>query len=68
LSFISKELPRTLVRAAYCFSGQKKKNAVGSNYEHECASVMNTYAVSGFYAIAVDEHAPANRPSLEPLK
>jgi 4-carboxymuconolactone decarboxylase len=34
----------------------------------DLVAVMNTYAVSGFYAIAVDEHAPANRPSLEPLK
>jgi hypothetical protein len=25
---------------------------------------MNTYAVSGFYAIAVDEHMPPGRPEL----
>jgi hypothetical protein len=25
---------------------------------------MSTYAVSGFYAIAVDEHPPAGRPAL----
>jgi 4-carboxymuconolactone decarboxylase len=31
-------------------------------------AVMNTYAVSGFYAIAVDEHPPAGRPTLPPLK
>jgi 4-carboxymuconolactone decarboxylase len=31
-------------------------------------AVMNTYAVSGFYAIAVDEHPPANRPALERTK
>src|SRR5712671_3948114 len=28
-------------------------------------AVMNTYAVSGFYAIAVDEHPPAGKPALE---
>jgi alkylhydroperoxidase family enzyme len=27
-------------------------------------AVMNTYAVSGFYAIAVDEHMPPGRPDL----
>jgi 4-carboxymuconolactone decarboxylase len=31
-------------------------------------AVMNTYAVSGFYAIAVDEHPPAGRPALERTK
>lgn len=31
----------------------------------DLVAVMNTYAVSGFYAIAVDEHAPAGKPSLE---
>lgn len=30
----------------------------------DLAAVMNTYAVSGFYAIAVDEHSPAGKPSL----
>jgi len=25
---------------------------------------MSTYAVSGFYAIAVDEHVPADQPQL----
>jgi 4-carboxymuconolactone decarboxylase len=30
----------------------------------DLVAVMNTYAVSGFYAIAVDEHAPAGKPSL----
>jgi 4-carboxymuconolactone decarboxylase len=30
----------------------------------DIVAVMNTYAVSGFYAIAVDEHAPAGRPAL----
>ncbi len=31
-------------------------------------AIMNTYAVSGFYAIAVDEHAPAGKTSLDPIK
>jgi hypothetical protein len=30
----------------------------------DMVAVMNTYAVSGFYAIAVDEHAAPGRPSL----
>jgi 4-carboxymuconolactone decarboxylase len=34
----------------------------------DIVAVMNTYAVSGFYAIAVDEHAPAGRPSLDRSK
>jgi 4-carboxymuconolactone decarboxylase len=33
----------------------------------DLVAVMNTYAVSGFYAIAVDEHPPAGRPAL-PVK
>jgi len=31
----------------------------------DLVAVMNTYAVSGFYAIAVDEHPPAGKPALE---
>ena len=31
----------------------------------DIVAVMNTYAVSGFYAIAVDEHSPAGKPALE---
>ena len=30
-------------------------------------AVMSTYAVSGFYAIAVDEHMPPGRKDLTPL-
>jgi hypothetical protein len=30
----------------------------------DMVAVMNTYAVSGFYAIAVDEHMPPGRPEL----
>jgi 4-carboxymuconolactone decarboxylase len=33
----------------------------------DMVAVMNTYAVSGFFAIAVDEHMPPGRPALEPL-
>jgi 4-carboxymuconolactone decarboxylase len=29
----------------------------------DMVAVMNTYAVSGFFAIAVDEHAPAGKPA-----
>jgi len=31
----------------------------------DIVAVMNTYAVSGFYALAVDEHMPAGRPDLQ---
>jgi 4-carboxymuconolactone decarboxylase len=34
----------------------------------DMVALMNTYAVSGFYAIAVDEHPPAGRPALERTK
>jgi 4-carboxymuconolactone decarboxylase len=34
----------------------------------DLVAVMNTYAVSGFFAIAVDEHPPAGRPALERSK
>ena len=34
----------------------------------DLAAVMNTYAVSGFYAIAVDQHPPAGKPALERSK
>ena len=30
----------------------------------DMVAVMNTYAVSGFYALAVDEHMPPGRPDL----
>ena len=33
----------------------------------DMVAVMNTYAVSGFFAIAVDEHMPAGRVDLAPL-
>jgi 4-carboxymuconolactone decarboxylase len=33
----------------------------------DMVAVMNTYAVSGFFAIAVDEHMPPGRPELERL-
>ena len=34
----------------------------------DLVAVMNTYAASGFYAIAVDEHPPAGKPALERSK
>jgi 4-carboxymuconolactone decarboxylase len=34
----------------------------------DIVAVMNTYAVSGFYAIAVDERAPAGKPTLRAAK
>jgi 4-carboxymuconolactone decarboxylase len=34
----------------------------------DIVSVMATYAVSGYFAIAVDEHSPEGKPELPPLK
>jgi len=51
--------PATFAKAVELFSQRGAMDLV---------AVMNTYAVSGFYAIAVDEHPPAGRPALEPLK
>ena len=40
----------------------------GKNGAMDLVAVMSTYAVSGFYAIAVDEHPPAGKPALPALK
>jgi 4-carboxymuconolactone decarboxylase len=42
----------------------KAKELFGDHGAMDLVAVMSTYAVSGFYAIAVDEHAPAGKPSL----
>ena len=34
----------------------------------DMVAVMNTYAVSGYFAIAVDEHAAEGKPELPPVK
>jgi 4-carboxymuconolactone decarboxylase len=34
----------------------------------DMVAVMNTYAVSGYFAIAVDEHSPAGKPELPAVK
>ena len=39
----------------------------GAKGAMDMVAVMNTYAVSGFYAIAVDEHMPPGVPHLVPL-
>jgi 4-carboxymuconolactone decarboxylase len=36
----------------------------GKNGAMDLVAVMSTYAVSGFYAIAVDEHMPAGQPTM----
>ena len=40
----------------------------GNKGAMDMVAVMSTYAVSGFFAIAVDEHPPADKPTLPPLK
>jgi len=43
----------------------KAVELLGKRGVMDMVAVMNTYAVSGFYAIAVDEHMPAGRPELK---
>ena len=45
----------------------KVKELYGAKGSMDLVAVMSTYAVSGFYAIAVDEHMPPGRQDLEPL-
>jgi 4-carboxymuconolactone decarboxylase len=40
----------------------------GKNGAMDIVAVMATYAVSGYYAIAVDEHSPEGKPELPPVK
>jgi 4-carboxymuconolactone decarboxylase len=46
----------------------KAAQLYGKNGAMDLVAVMSTYAVSGFYAIAVDEHPPAGKPALPALK
>jgi hypothetical protein len=34
----------------------------------DMVAAMNTYAVSGYFAIAVDEHSPEGKPELPAIK
>jgi len=45
----------------------KVKELHGDKGAMDLVAVMSTYAVSGFYAIAVDEHAAPGRPTLPPV-
>jgi 4-carboxymuconolactone decarboxylase len=42
----------------------KAKQLFGDKGAMDLVAVMSTYAVSGFYAIAVDEHMPAGQPTM----
>jgi 4-carboxymuconolactone decarboxylase len=42
----------------------KATQLFGANGAMDLVAVMSTYAVSGFYAIAVDEHVAAGQPTL----
>lgn len=44
----------------------KAAQLFGKRGAMDLVAVMSTYAVSGFYAIAVDEHMPPGRQDLEP--
>ena len=45
----------------------KAKQLYGAKGAMDLVAVMSTYAVSGFYAIAVDEHPAAGQPTLPPV-
>jgi len=45
----------------------KAKQLYGAKGAMDLVAVMSTYAVSGFYAIAVDEHPAAGQPTLPAL-
>jgi 4-carboxymuconolactone decarboxylase len=45
----------------------KAKQLYGDKGAMDLVAVMSTYAVSGFYSIAVDEHMPPDRPTLPPV-
>jgi 4-carboxymuconolactone decarboxylase len=45
----------------------KVKELYGAKGAMDLVAVMSTYAVSGFYAIAVDEHPAAGQPTLPPV-
>ena len=45
----------------------KAVELLGKRGVMDMVAVMNTYAVSGFFAIAVDEHPPAGTPALPPM-
>jgi 4-carboxymuconolactone decarboxylase len=45
----------------------KVKKLYGDKGAMDMVAVMGTYAVSGFFAVAVDEHPPAGKPSLPML-
>ena len=45
----------------------KAKQLFGDKGAMDLVAVMSTYAVSGFYAIAVDEHLTAGQPTLPPV-
>ena len=45
----------------------KAKDLYGAKGTMDLVAVMSTYAVSGFYAIAVDEHPAAGQPTLPPV-
>jgi 4-carboxymuconolactone decarboxylase len=57
-----RELLRDRKMSAATFA--KAKQLYGDHGAMDLVAVMSTYAVSGFYAIAVDEHMPAGQPRL----
>ena len=54
---------RTMESATFA----KAAELFGRRGAMDMVAVMSTYAVSGLFAIAVDEHMPAGRPQLAPV-
>ena len=71
-----KKTPPSSVSAARCSHDKKVDSATfakvvelwGKRGAMDMVAVMNTYAVSGYFAIAVDEHAPEGKPELPAVK
>jgi 4-carboxymuconolactone decarboxylase len=71
------EKDATVIRFGRELFGDKKVDSAtfakavelwGKRGTMDMVAAMNTYAVSGFFAIAVDEHSPEGKPTLPPLK
>jgi alkylhydroperoxidase family enzyme len=63
------EFGRELIGKRHMGSGTfaKVEKLYGKKGAMDMVAAMSTYAVSGFFAVAVDEHSPADKPSLPML-
>jgi alkylhydroperoxidase family enzyme len=63
------EFGRELIGKRHMGSGTfaKVEKLYGKKGAMDMVAAMSTYAVSGFFAVAVDEHSPADKPALPML-